>query len=346
MILAEQYYDISEDGILRNVNIQQAIIDNQNYGLFELVVPSSVCRLDSFCISLDFHQQITNIVIPEGVSVIPGYFLNGGWNLRSISLPSTIRRIEKSAFYNCNQLEKIVFPDGLEYIGRSAFALCKNLKKIVFPDSIIELDVYAFEECTGLTSVQLPKNVAIIGSHAFRNTVTHDMLTEQSGCYYLRTADNPYYMLYEADKSIECYEIHQNTRIINSDVFSWNKNLKKVSLPKKLISIGRDAFWHCENLTRITIPDSVIAIGERVFANSGIKTASFGKRIKYIPTASFDCPISKINYRGNIQGFLSVIKQYGWVEPYRIIEIYCHDAVLIKDKRNTSRYKYKKMFDD
>lgn len=346
MILDDKYYNISDNGLLHKINIEQAVADNPDEKLFELIMPSGIQELDSFCISTTYHELILNIVIPEGVSVIPSHFLNGGFELKSITLPTTIKRIEDSAFYNCNKLEKVNFPEGLEFIGHSAFSLCKSLTKIDLPDSIDEIDICAFRECTGLKSVQLPKIIKTIGCDAFAKTLTLDMLQKRAGCYYLGSSDNPYYMLYKVDENLENYEIHEETRIINAGTFSWNDKMKKILLPRKLVSIGRDAFWHCKNLARIKIPNTVVSIGERAFGNSGVKSASFGLKIKYLPTDIFDCPLHKINYLGTMPDFLSIVKQYGWVDPYQIIEVQCRDGIIIKDKRNTTRYKYKKMFDD
>ena len=42
--------------------------------------------------------------------------------LKSVELPSTLRRIEFGAFCSCEDLKDVTLPDGLEYIGNAAFA--------------------------------------------------------------------------------------------------------------------------------------------------------------------------------------------------------------------------------
>ena len=42
----------------------------------------------------------------------------------------------------------------------------------------------------------------------------------------------------------------------------------------------------------------------------------------------------------------AIPKEYGWVPCYRVIDIKCRDLTIIKDKRQTSYYQYRKHFDD
>ena len=41
--------------------------------------------------------------------------------LENIKLPSTLRRIEYSAFKNCKNLKSIGLPEKIEYIGKKCF---------------------------------------------------------------------------------------------------------------------------------------------------------------------------------------------------------------------------------
>ena len=41
--------------------------------------------------------------------------------VQDIHLPSTLKRIEYSAFEGCKNLSRLALPDGLEYIGKQCF---------------------------------------------------------------------------------------------------------------------------------------------------------------------------------------------------------------------------------
>ena len=55
--------------------------------------------------------------------------------MRSVKLPSTLKRIEYSAFKGCRCLSDIRLPEGLESIGPHAFAL-SGLENVRIPSSV------------------------------------------------------------------------------------------------------------------------------------------------------------------------------------------------------------------
>ena len=85
----------------------------------------------------------TEVVIPEGVTEISeGAFSCS--HMPSVSLPSTLKKIEKQAFMYAFDLTKITLPDGLETIGDEAFEGCRFKKAIVLPASIKSIGKKAF----------------------------------------------------------------------------------------------------------------------------------------------------------------------------------------------------------
>ena len=58
--------------------------------------------------------------IPEGVETIPDEMFRN-FNMKEVKLPSTIKTIGASAFFNCKKLVKINFPASLKEIGKDAF---------------------------------------------------------------------------------------------------------------------------------------------------------------------------------------------------------------------------------
>lgn len=53
-----------------------------------------------------------------------------GLAVRTVSLPKTIRRIGRYAFYNCYALERLALSSGVRDIGAGAFTGCKNLTQL------------------------------------------------------------------------------------------------------------------------------------------------------------------------------------------------------------------------
>lgn len=64
-------------------------------------------------------------------------------NLKSIVLPTTIRKIEKN-FCSNTGLTEIVIPDNISNLGMDAFAYCKNLNKVVIGKRVSKLEQGVF----------------------------------------------------------------------------------------------------------------------------------------------------------------------------------------------------------
>ncbi len=69
-------------------------------------------------------------------------------NLKSISIPESVTRIEPNAFYGCYHLYRITIPKSVINIGNYAFYNCRDLKQLNIPASVKEIGLSAFENCS------------------------------------------------------------------------------------------------------------------------------------------------------------------------------------------------------
>ncbi|MBO6190232.1 MAG: leucine-rich repeat protein [Alloprevotella sp.] len=88
-------------------------------------------------------------------------------NLKSVSLPNTLKTITSGAFTGCTALESIDIPAAVTQIETNAFFNCSSLKSVVIPSSVTEISNFAFQLCSALTAVSLPASVKTIGIEAF-----------------------------------------------------------------------------------------------------------------------------------------------------------------------------------
>ena len=87
---------------------------------------------------------LEELVLPEGMTEIPGCMCENCRELKKVVLPSTLKRIGNAAFCHCNKLEDIVLPDGLEVILDDAFGDCISLKHLELPSSLKHIGSDAF----------------------------------------------------------------------------------------------------------------------------------------------------------------------------------------------------------
>lgn len=83
-----------------------------------------------YCISL------LEIKVPEGVTVLDGAVFGYCTEMRSVVLPTTLRRIGDNCFYSCPSLSDVQMPEGVTELGDSCFYNCIALQKLTLPDSI------------------------------------------------------------------------------------------------------------------------------------------------------------------------------------------------------------------
>lgn len=81
-------------------------------------------------------QEVTSIVIPEGVTEIGEKAFVLCEKLENVTLPSSLRLIKKGAFYACTALNDVVLPEDVTVLG-DAFTGCKNLSRITIPKTAV-----------------------------------------------------------------------------------------------------------------------------------------------------------------------------------------------------------------
>ena len=100
-------------------------------------------------------------------------------NLTSITIPSSVTSIGRSAFFCCYGLTSIDIPNYVTSIGEGAFTACVNLSSVTIPNSVTNIGNNAFEGSANLTSVIVKmENPCVIYSGCF-----HDYVYNNSTLY-------------------------------------------------------------------------------------------------------------------------------------------------------------------
>ena len=143
-----------------------------------------------------YADDITSIVIQEGVTTVGDYAFEDCHLVESISIPASVTSIGKMAFYSCGYTDDWTTTDltvtiasgsNLETIGNSAFEYCP-MASFSIPNGVKTIDEGAFSYCFWLTSIEMPASVTSIGKNAFYFCKNLATLTLNSNPYIHATA--------------------------------------------------------------------------------------------------------------------------------------------------------------
>lgn len=114
-----------------------------------------------------YGNEITDLIIPDGVSSISRHAFYNAKSITSVKIPDSVTAIEGSAFAYCSKLESVYLSQNVSYIELEAFFYCENLAAITIPSSVTYISAQAFYNCSSLPSIVIPDSVTSIGGGAF-----------------------------------------------------------------------------------------------------------------------------------------------------------------------------------
>ncbi len=261
------------------------------------------------------NTAVKSVVIPEGVEVIAGDTGDWDWfkgafedcvNLESVTLPSTLIKIEFDAFTNTKIINSQTDP--VKYVD-SWLIECTdpNIASVEVKDGTIGIVENAFRnfdyddetkaEPNTLKSVTLPDSLKVIGDSAFYGCAVED-ITLPSGLTYI--GNEAFYGC-----PIKELIIPDGVTAINNKTF-YKCAIKKLKLPSELISIGEKAFSGCP-IERVTLPDTLEDIGIGAFSGTNLKKITIPEYVTVIKGDIYgggtfeNCKnLVKVTFKGNI----------------------------------------------
>ena len=90
-------------------------------------------------------------------------------DVEDYTIPYGVRTIMNGAFYGMD-LKSVTIPDSVKYMGHHVFSECKLLEEIVLPPEVEKIELRSFMNCISLKEVKLPRSLHIIETEAFKGT--------------------------------------------------------------------------------------------------------------------------------------------------------------------------------
>jgi len=170
----------------------------------------------------------------------------------NIELPATlgvypVKAIGDFAFSDSLEMESVVIPEGVASIGAYAFGFCGNLQEVSFPSTLAQIMDGAFQNCAALGSVSIPQSVVSIGRDAFHYT---DFYNNHPGPFVVTDG---WVLGYKGFVPGGRLVIPAGTRGIAVYAFD-SKSLTEIVVPPSVVAIGAQAFTYNSDLKDVTLP--------------------------------------------------------------------------------------------
>ncbi|MGN0468289.1 MAG: leucine-rich repeat protein, partial [Acutalibacteraceae bacterium] len=211
-------------------------------------------------------------------------------------IPDGVTIIDCYAFYDCDNLLKVIMPDSITLIDESAFCDSENLTDVTFSDNITDIGYGAFWGCIALTSVTIPESVTSIGIAAFATCVSLEKIYvgENNKNYssvdgVLFNKEHTELVTFPSGKTAESYVVPDSVTNIIAGAFLDCMGLISVTIPESVTNIGSSAFNSCIGLTSVKISDGVTRIGDSAFYNcSGLTSITIPESVTSIGAYAFN----------------------------------------------------------
>ena len=118
----------------------------------EFIIPDGVTYFD-----LGSLSNVTKVVIPESVTVLPRNCFSGFDSLEEVVLPDTMTTFQGYSFYRCPKLKKVVMPKSLKHLKAGEDFTRSGVTEIYFPAEV-ELETYLNTNIGVFTSMPTGKD--------------------------------------------------------------------------------------------------------------------------------------------------------------------------------------------
>ena len=234
----------------------------------------------------DENTEITDLVIPDGVTSIGQYAFDHCSGLESVTIPNSVTSIGQNAFSGCSGLESVTIPNSVTSIGNSAFN-CSSLTSVAVDiNTPLTIDWGTFPNRTNATlyvpagcksayeAADYWKEFKEIVEMADPNIVFADE-NVKAICVAHWDTDHDGELSYDEAAAVTTISdyFQNNTSITSFDEFAYFTGVT---------SIGFLAFDGCSQLASITLPEGLTDINGYAFRGCALTSMSIPSTVTFI----------------------------------------------------------------
>lgn len=228
------------------------------------------------------HSHLKELILSEGITLIPRCMCEYSEELKRVVLPSTIRGIEICAFNCCKQLQEINLPDSIEFIEDGVFRFCESLKQVHLPLNLKQLSPELFYG-SGIETIDISDNIKEIGYWALW------------GC-----------------KHLKCLVIPESVKRIGYGIISAHEGFERIDCHAKGFHVENDALIDDNNQELLccwtqqkhyVVPECVRRIAD-ISGNEFVETITVKQPVELTTQQVFASNINlkSVDFQGGVKG--------------------------------------------
>ena len=295
----ENRHFCSQNGVLYDKNMEWVINypEGKRDPLFRM--PESVIGLENaaFC----NNKHLEEVIFSPAMYWLGDRAFSNCEKLRAATLPEGVYHISRGVFEYCTSLTELTIPSTVKEIGGSicsgsavtrvnwnAVECDKMVTGRIFADApITEVNIdkhvklipeNAFYNAKGLKRLHIPASVTTIGKNAFYGcTNITEIIWEAESC---QLTDNQL-IPHAASEQLQVRSIGFGEEVVRipNGLCKDFAELKSVSIPATVFSVGDEAFAGCKALVDIQLGSGVRTIGDRAFSGTAILRMTFPEEL-------------------------------------------------------------------
>ena len=224
----------------------------------------------------EYYSYITSVEIGEGITYLMEGTLDKLYNVRTLTLPSTIEEIHTHA--KMFSLETIVFPEKTElryvyyeFAAESPWYLSQPDGSLIYfgsflfdikgdlPENVTSLEIrngttaigaQALSYETNVTDISFPDSLKYLGEHAVYKTGWYE--SQPDGWVYAGKV----LLGYKGTIPDKNCVLREGTKAIADYAFYSDDYLESIVIPSSLEEIGKSAFNSCQELTKVVFEEN------------------------------------------------------------------------------------------
>lgn len=189
------------------------------------------------------YIHLTEVHLPDSIEMIDTSAFDYDWELRTITIPASLKYVGSRAFYNTLlwEPEDLIFPEGCEYIGDEAF--------------------HSALKSGGIVS--LPSTLKYLGEQSFTNAFISDFIVSPDNEVYcsknhaIYTKDiKEMRMLAPIAAHSGEFRIPDGVEKISAESFNVIRGIETVYIPASVTQIEENAFFSTFDLKEIIVDEA------------------------------------------------------------------------------------------